>query len=64
MLREALQRLIRNGEKIAILDEKDWLEDVLLFVDQVKASHQPAQIVFEALGWSNERKFSPRSTTS
>ncbi|GGN37801.1 MULTISPECIES: ATP-dependent helicase [Marinomonas] len=59
MLREALQRLIRNGEKIAILDEKDWLEDVLLFVDQVKASHQPAQIVFEALGWSNERKFFP-----
>ena len=59
MLREALQRLIRNGDKIAILDEKDWLEDVLLFVDQVKASHQPAQIVFEALGWSNERKFFP-----
>ncbi|WP_239544045.1 ATP-dependent helicase [Marinomonas foliarum] len=59
MLREALQRLVRNGEKIAILDEKDWLEDVLLFVDQVKASDQPAQIVFEALGWSNERKFFP-----
>ncbi|WP_254682363.1 ATP-dependent helicase [Marinomonas sp. FW-1] len=59
MLREALQRLVRNGEKIAMLDEKDWLEDVLLFVDQVKASDQPAQIVFEALGWSSERKFFP-----
>lgn|GEM_PF-951540 len=59
MLREALQRLVRRGEKIAMLDEKDWLEDVLLFVDQVKASHQAAQIVFEALGWSNERKFFP-----
>ncbi|RBP84852.1 ATP-dependent helicase [Marinomonas rhizomae] len=59
MLREALQRLVRHGEKIAILDEKDWLEDVLLFVDQVKASDQSAQIVFEALGWSNERKFFP-----
>lgn len=59
MLREALQRLVRSGEKIAILDEKEWLEDVLLFVDQVKASDQPAQIVFEALGWSKERKFFP-----
>lgn len=59
MLREALQRLVRNGEKIAMLDEKDWLEDVLLFIDQVKASDQTAQIVFEALGWSSERKFFP-----
>ena len=58
-IREALQRLVRSGEKIAILDEKEWLEDVLLFVDQVKASDQPAQIVFEALGWSKERKFFP-----
>lgn len=59
MLREALQRLVRNGEKIAMLDEKDWLEDVLLFIDQVKASDLSASIVFEALGWSKERQFFP-----
>jgi len=59
MLREALQRLVRKGEKIAIQDEKDWLEDVLLFIDQVKASDQPASIVFDALGWSKERQFFP-----
>ncbi|MCB5160597.1 ATP-dependent helicase [Marinomonas algarum] len=60
MLREAMQRLVRKGEqKIAIQDEKDWLEDLLLFVDQVKASDQDAQTVFEALDWSAERQFFP-----
>ncbi|ETI62117.1 ATP-dependent helicase [Marinomonas profundimaris] len=59
MLRESLQRLMRSGEKIAMLDEKDWLEDVLLFIDQVKASDLPASIVFDALGWSKERQFFP-----
>lgn len=59
MLREALQRLVRKGEKVALQDEKDWLEDVLLFIDQVKASDKPAKAVFDALGWSKERQFFP-----
>lgn len=59
MLREALQRLARKGEKIAIQDEKDWLEDVLLFIDQVKASDKSAKEVFDALDWSKERQFFP-----
>jgi DNA helicase-2/ATP-dependent DNA helicase PcrA len=59
MLREALQRLIRKGEKIAIQDEKDWLEDVLLFIDQVKASDKSTKEVFDALGWSKDRQFFP-----
>lgn len=60
MLREALQRLVRTGEKIALQDEKDWLEDVLLFIDQVKASDKPAKAVFDDLAWSKERQFFPR----
>lgn len=60
ILREALQRLIRQGEKITIQDEKDWLEDFLLFIDQVKASDESDDIVFEALGWSKERRFFPK----
>ncbi|MEL0636314.1 ATP-dependent helicase [Marinomonas sp. TI.3.20] len=59
MLREALNRLVRKGEKITLQDEKDWLEDVLLFIDQVKASATSASVVFESLGWSKERQFFP-----
>ena len=59
MLREALQWLVRKGEKVAIQDEKDWLEDVLLFIDQVKASDKTPKEVFDALGWSKERQFFP-----
>ncbi|WP_133011430.1 ATP-dependent helicase [Marinomonas flavescens] len=59
MLREALNRLVRKGEKITLQDEKDWLEDVLLFIDQVKASATSASAVFESLGWSKERQFFP-----
>ncbi|MEL0612920.1 ATP-dependent helicase [Marinomonas arenicola] len=59
MLREALNRLVRKGEKITLQDEKDWLEDVLLFIDQVKASATSAKEVFDALGWSKERQFFP-----
>ncbi|MGB5997086.1 MAG: ATP-dependent helicase [Marinomonas sp.] len=59
MLREALNRLVRKGEKITLQDEKDWLEDVLLFIDQVKASATSAREVFDALGWSKERQFFP-----
>ncbi|MCV2402945.1 ATP-dependent helicase [Marinomonas sp. C2222] len=59
LLREALQRLIRKGEKIAIQDEKDWLEEVLLFIDLVKASDLSASDVFESLSWSKDRNFYP-----
>ncbi|WP_245959142.1 ATP-dependent helicase [Marinomonas pollencensis] len=59
LVREALNRLVRNGEKVTLQDEKDWLEDVLLFIDQVKASAQPAMAVFDSLGWSKERRFFP-----
>ncbi|MDB4837705.1 ATP-dependent helicase [Marinomonas sp.] len=59
LLREALQRLIRKGEKIAIQDEKDWLEEVLLFIDLVKASDLTAKEVFESLNWSKDRAFYP-----
>lgn len=59
MLREAMSLLVRKGEKVTLQDEKDWLEDVLLFIDQVKASAEPAQEVFNRLGWSKERQFFP-----
>lgn len=57
LLRDAMQRLLKRGEKITIQDEKDWLEDMLLFIDQVKASNNAAQMVFEQLAWSKERRF-------
>ncbi|KZN15479.1 ATP-dependent helicase [Marinomonas sp. TW1] len=57
LLREAMSRLLKRGEKVTIQDEKEWLEDVLLFIDQVKASNLSANDVFEQLGWSKERHF-------
>ncbi len=57
LLREAMSRLLKRGEKITLQDEKEWLEDVLLFIDQVKASNLSASDVFEQLGWSKERRF-------
>ncbi|WP_394181441.1 ATP-dependent helicase [Marinomonas posidonica] len=57
LLREAMSRLLKRGEKITIQDEKEWLEDVLLFIDQVKASNLSVNDVFEQLGWSKERHF-------
>ncbi|BFM48419.1 ATP-dependent helicase [Marinomonas sp. THO17] len=57
LLREAMQGLLKRGEKVTIQDEKDWLEDMLLFIDQVKASNMAAQDVFEQLAWSKERRF-------
>lgn len=59
LLREALSRLVRKGEKISLQDEKDWLEDVILYIDQVKASATTPEAVFESLGWSKERQFFP-----
>ena len=57
LIREALQRLLRQGVKISLQDEKDWLEDVLLFIEQVKASGDSAEQVFAAMSWSKERAF-------
>ena len=56
-IREAQQRLFRQGIKITLQDEKDWLEDVLLFIDQVKASGLSAAKVFSDMSWSKERDF-------
>ncbi|GAB3478274.1 ATP-dependent helicase [Marinomonas epiphytica] len=59
MLREAVQRLMRKGVAMPVQDEKDWLEDALLFIDQVKASDSDPQTVFKQLAWSKERNFFP-----
>ncbi|WP_417552282.1 ATP-dependent helicase [Marinomonas fungiae] len=54
LIREARNRLMRQSLEVELHDERDWLEDFLLFVDQVKAASIPASEVFEAGNWSKE----------
>ncbi|TDO99931.1 ATP-dependent helicase [Marinomonas balearica] len=60
LIREARNNLIRQGEEIQIQDERDWLEDALLYFDYVKSSTENADIVFENLNWSSDRRFFPK----
>lgn len=59
LMREAMQQLVRLNVSIELHDEKDWLEDAMLFIDQVKASTQSAKAVFHTEKWSKERAFFP-----
>ncbi|EAQ63656.1 related to ATP-dependent DNA helicase II (Rep) [Marinomonas sp. MED121] len=59
LMREAMQQLVRMQVNIELHDEKDWLEDAMLFVDQVKASTQSAKAVFLEAKWSKDRAFFP-----
>ena len=59
LLREAMQQLVRMNVSIELHDEKDWLEDAILFLDQVKSSTQSANAVFHDAKWSKERAFFP-----
>ena len=59
LMREAMQNLMRLNVSIELHDEKDWLEDAILFVDQVKASTKPINEVFHEAKWSKERAFFP-----
>ena len=59
LIREARQRLQRLEADLEIQDERDWLEDFLLFVDQVKAASISAKEVFEEGGWSRECRYFP-----
>lgn len=54
LIREARHRLMRMNLDVEMHDERDWLEDFLLFIDQVKAASTCADIVFEAGNWSRE----------
>ncbi|KZM45174.1 UvrD/REP helicase [Marinomonas sp. SBI22] len=59
LLREAMQQLVRLNVSIELHDEKDWLEDAILFLDQVKSSTQSAKAVFHDVKLSKERAFFP-----
>jgi len=59
LMREAMQQLVRLNVSIELHDEKDWLEDAMLYIDQVKASTQTATAVFHDANWSKERAFFP-----
>lgn len=54
LIREARHRLMRQNLEVELHDERDWLEDFLLFVDQVKAASITPAEVFEAGNWSKE----------
>ncbi|MBM6550045.1 ATP-dependent helicase [Marinomonas ostreistagni] len=54
LVREARQRLLRDNNTLTLQDERDWLEDFLLFVDQVKAASINPQEVFESGSWNKE----------
>ncbi|SBS27213.1 DNA helicase II [Marinomonas aquimarina] len=54
LIREARHRLMRQNLEVELHDERDWLEDFLLFIDQVKAASISAADVFEAGNWSKE----------
>lgn len=54
LIREARHRLMRENIELELHDERDWLEDFLLFIDQVKAASITAQEVFENGSWSKE----------
>ncbi|WCN13196.1 UvrD-helicase domain-containing protein [Marinomonas mediterranea] len=60
LIREARNNLIRQGEEITLQDERDWLEDALLYFDYVKASVESEDIVYENLKWSADRRFFPK----
>ena len=59
LMREVMQHLVRMNVSIELQDEKDWLEDAMLYVDQVKASTQSAKTVFHEAKWSKDRAFFP-----
>ena len=60
LLRDAVQQLKNiSSQSLSYGDDKDWLEDALLFVDQVKASTKTATDVFAEGDWSTERSFFP-----
>ncbi len=59
LIREARQRLQRKDVDLVIQDERDWLEDFLLFVDQVKAASISPTEVYEEGGWSRECRYFP-----
>lgn len=54
LIREARQRLVRKEPEITLHDERDWLEDFLLFLDQVKAASISPKDVFDAGNWRKE----------
>lgn len=59
LLREGMQQLVRLNVSIELHDEKDWLEDAMLYIDQVKASTDSANSVFHEANWSKDRAFFP-----
>lgn len=54
LIREARHRLMRQNVEFELHDERDWLEDFLLFIDQVKAASITPQEVFDLGNWSKE----------
>lgn len=59
LMREAMQQLVKLNISIELHDEKDWLEDAMLYIEQVKASTQTAKAVFLEAKWSKDRAFFP-----
>ncbi|MFT2112553.1 ATP-dependent helicase [Marinomonas sp. 2405UD68-3] len=59
LIREGMQQLTKQGKKIASLDEKEWLEDALLFIEHVKAAADDAKTVYKESGFNSDRAFFP-----
>lgn len=57
LLRDARQILLRDGGELPVGEEREWLEDFLLYVDQVKAAVLPPEEVFEDAGWAKDKRF-------
>ncbi|MCZ2720334.1 UvrD-helicase domain-containing protein [Marinomonas sp. 15G1-11] len=59
LIREGMQQLVKKGKKVSAMDEKEWLEDALLFIDHVKAAAEDTQLVYEHSSFNADRKFFP-----
>lgn len=59
LIRDARQRLVRANVDLQLHDERDWLEDFLLYIDQVKAASITPIEVFELGNWNKECQHFP-----
>ncbi len=59
LIREGMQQLTKQGKKVSALDEKEWLEDALLFIEHVKAAAEDADAVYKESGFNSDRAFFP-----
>ncbi|WP_191603287.1 ATP-dependent helicase [Marinomonas algicola] len=59
LIREGMQQLVKKGKKVSLMDEKEWLEDALMFIDHVKAAAEDAHLVYKKSSFNSDRDFFP-----